>query len=630
MKLNTLAGRTYNDLSQYPVFPWVLSDYESSKIDLSDPRIYRDLRKPVGALDEKRKRLVEERYQLALSTDDPASAFHYGSHYSTAGIVLYYLIRLEPFTFLHTAMQGGKIDHADRLFSSVKETWSNCNSSSADFKELIPEFFYMPEMFQNVNDVDFGVRQNGNNIIDVELPPWANGSRFQFVKFHREALESEFVSANLHSWVDLIFGFKQRGKAAVEAVNCFHYLSYEGNVSLSAIEDEHERKAVTDHILHFGQTPSQLFRRKHPQRSSPFESSIWSDDTLQAKVKYIAGRAKRMIQYSCFAGNRVILVDEAACTHYYRWIAPRSDFSAFTFASPSNSGLSLEYEKSNENLKPHFQSRNTDTNNLFLILTRRRAFVSFGHWDNSVRCYDLDDMQCIQCLSFHKDRITCAAADPQEKMVVTGSRDTTLIVWQVVDSPKGSGKSGQLPVLKANPVHILYGHKDEITAITLSVSLDIVVSASAGGNVIFHTLQNGEYVRQCNLPNQAVPKSLALSKDGMLVIYCGQDLLLYSMTINATLVAAVDIDERVNSFAFTSDNQHIILGGEKGNVSIRQVHDLKLKGKHTGKGVAIRSVMVTPEDCVIAGSQTGDIAVIAPDNTQQQRTNRSSRSWSLY
>merc|ERR1711977_662007 len=64
MKLNTLAGRTFNDLSQYPVFPWILADYESNELDLKDPSIYRDLSKPIGALNEKRKALVEERYNL--------------------------------------------------------------------------------------------------------------------------------------------------------------------------------------------------------------------------------------------------------------------------------------------------------------------------------------------------------------------------------------------------------------------------------------------------------------------------------------------------------------------------------------------------------------------------------------
>lgn len=32
MHLNTLAGRSYNDLMQYPVFPWILADYDSEVI----------------------------------------------------------------------------------------------------------------------------------------------------------------------------------------------------------------------------------------------------------------------------------------------------------------------------------------------------------------------------------------------------------------------------------------------------------------------------------------------------------------------------------------------------------------------------------------------------------------------
>lgn len=47
---------------------------------------------------------------------------------------------------------------------------------------------------------------------DVILPPWAKGSAREFIRKHREALESDFVSDNLHHWIDLIFGYKQRGK----------------------------------------------------------------------------------------------------------------------------------------------------------------------------------------------------------------------------------------------------------------------------------------------------------------------------------------------------------------------------------------------------------------------------------
>lgn len=61
MKLNTIAGRTYNDLSQYPIFPWILKDYTSEQIDLNDPDIYRDLGKPIGVLSKKNEDYVRQK-----------------------------------------------------------------------------------------------------------------------------------------------------------------------------------------------------------------------------------------------------------------------------------------------------------------------------------------------------------------------------------------------------------------------------------------------------------------------------------------------------------------------------------------------------------------------------------------
>lgn len=53
-----------------------------------------------------------------------------------------------------------------------------------------------------------------------------------FIRKHRLALESDHVSSNLHQWIDLIFGHRQQGEAAVEALNVFYYCSYEGAVNL--------------------------------------------------------------------------------------------------------------------------------------------------------------------------------------------------------------------------------------------------------------------------------------------------------------------------------------------------------------------------------------------------------------
>eukprot|EP00965_Chrysotila_dentata_P057901 1919368-Pleurochrysis_carterae.AAC.1 len=65
MELNTYSGRSHNDLNQYPVFPWVLADYTSERLDLCDGASYRDLSKPVGALNEERLAQILERYEQA-------------------------------------------------------------------------------------------------------------------------------------------------------------------------------------------------------------------------------------------------------------------------------------------------------------------------------------------------------------------------------------------------------------------------------------------------------------------------------------------------------------------------------------------------------------------------------------
>src|SRR5208282_3145089 len=122
------------------------------------------------------------------------------------------------------------------------------------------------EFLTNINGYDFGVRQDGSKIDNVNLPPWAKGDPKIFIAKHREALESPYVSKHIHQWIDLVFGYKQRGEAAVEATNVFHHLSYHGAKDLDNIEDPVERLATIGIIHNFGQTPHQVFQRNHPQR----------------------------------------------------------------------------------------------------------------------------------------------------------------------------------------------------------------------------------------------------------------------------------------------------------------------------------------------------------------------------
>ncbi|GMF38763.1 unnamed protein product [Phytophthora fragariaefolia] len=273
--LNTLAGRSFNDITQYPVFPWVIADYTSDFLDLEARDTFRDLSKPMGAVGESRAAQFRERF-MALTqdtdTDGPMGtpAFHYGTHYSCSAYVINYLIRLEPFTALALELQGGAFDHPDRLFRSIPSSWASASRENLqDVRELIPEFFYLPEFLYNANMCKFGTTQSGDEVCHVILPPWAHGDPREFIRLNRRALESKYVSEHLHEWIDLVFGVKQTGQAAVGAQNVFMHFTYEGTVDIDQIADPVMRVAMLAQIENFGQTPSRLFSSPHPQRKVP-------------------------------------------------------------------------------------------------------------------------------------------------------------------------------------------------------------------------------------------------------------------------------------------------------------------------------------------------------------------------
>lgn len=109
-----------------------------------------------------------------------------------------------------------------------------------------------------------GSKQNGDTLNHVILPPWARQDVREFIRVHRQALECDYVSQNLHMWIDLIFGCKQQGNGAVEATNVFHHLFYEGNVDIYNIDDPLKKNATIGFINNFGQIPKQLFKKPHP------------------------------------------------------------------------------------------------------------------------------------------------------------------------------------------------------------------------------------------------------------------------------------------------------------------------------------------------------------------------------
>ncbi|XP_010254571.1 PREDICTED: BEACH domain-containing protein B isoform X2 [Nelumbo nucifera] len=634
MILNTLAGRSYNDLTQYPVFPWVLADYSSEKLDFNKSSTFRDLSKPVGALDMKRFEVFEDRYRNFCDPDIPS--FYYGSHYSSMGIVLFYLLRLEPFTALHRMLQGGKFDHADRLFQSIEGTYRNCLSNTSDVKELIPEFFYMPEFLVNSNSYYLGVKQGGEPLGDVILPPWAKGSPEEFINKNREALESEYVSSNLHNWIDLVFGYKQRGKPAVEAANIFYYLTYEGAVDLETMEDELQRSAIEDQIANFGQTPIQIFRKKHPRRGPPIPiahplyfapgsislTSIISNTTSPPSAVLFVGMLE----------SNIVLVNQGLTMSVKMWLTTQLQSGGnFTFSSSQDPffGIGSDVLSPRKIGSPSAENIELGAQCFATMQTPSENFlISCGNWENSFQVISLNDGRLVQSIRQHKDVVSCVAVTSDGSILATGSYDTTVMVWEVhrakATEKRVRSTQTDLPrkdcVIVETPFHILCGHDDIITCLFVSVELDIVISGSKDGTCVFHTLRKGRYVRSLKHPTGSALSKLVASRHGRIVLYADGDLSLHLYSINGKHIATCESNGRLNCVELSSCGEFLVCAGDQGQIIVRSMNSLEVVRRYDGLGKIITSLTVTPEECFLAGTKDGSLLVYSIENPQLRRT----------
>ena len=457
MKLNMAAGRTYNDIQQYPVFPWVIADYTSQELDLTKPESFRDLSKPIGALNEERLEGFMERYNAMEGGDIPK--FMYGSHYSNVGTVLNYLVRMEPFAELAAKLQGGHFDWADRLFHSIEEAWTRVLTSSGDLKELTPEFFYSPHFLRNMNGLDLGTRQDGTILNDVILPPWASSPE-EFVRINMQALESDYVSEHLSDWIDLIFGYKQRGEEAEKAYNVFYYLTYEGMVDMESITDPEERKAIEAQIANFGQTPSQLFVTPHPKRLSAAEAlaalglKILPGTVLNPQPVATQHSSSLVSLVYREDDKEVLSVDAQGCVSLHKYYA----------AQPGHKLLPFTFQPSDKPVHKYLPSANafpTSARSRVVhsatpmeeqtVLSQMRArlcvdpklqrLFSTGQFDSTVTISSLQGDAAQSRLHYNGRNEeggsslavvgTCIALTEDATEVIVGSREGLVIVWNI-------------------------------------------------------------------------------------------------------------------------------------------------------------------------------------------------------
>ncbi|XP_014249763.1 protein FAN-like isoform X1 [Cimex lectularius] len=577
--LNSQADRTFNDLTQYPVFPWVISDYTSSQLDLSNARSFRDLSKPIGALNLERFQKLKERYD-----EMPPPKFLYGSHYSAPGFVLFYLVRKYPHYML--CLQNGRFDHPDRMFNSISDVWRNVQTNMSDFKELVPEFYDVSnegDFLDNLKGIQFGYRHDGTKVNNVTLPPWAE-DRADFVRKLRDALESDYASAQLHDWIDLIFGYKQRGEEAEKANNVFYYLCYEGSVNLEGIKDWNERHSKEVQIMEFGQVPKQIFTQPHPRRHCAIPPSVSPtgkfENTLIFSLQLII----------CFLVNWRNLEDMAISAEI------SCHKMGVTALSLSSDGRLVASVSSDSTLKIHnaisaTRERSVNLSGLPLtavLILNDSTTVLAGSMDSTLIVYDVECGRIVERVRGHEDAVSCLAWAPPS-LVLTGSWDCSVRVWKL-----------RKPLTSIKPASDLIAqldHDDKIMSIAVNNSYTLLATGTSEGEIFLWSLKSFSIVKSLPGHKEAV-NSIQFSADGTKLVTCSDDrtLKVYDLC-TGTVVFSKCLIQKLKCLAW--DGKTLLIGGAHGSLYLWDLVNVTLVKEIKAHNGAILSICVADDGGVV-------------------------------
>ena len=395
--------------------------------------------------------------------------FCYGSHYSNAMYVSHYLVRIFPYSMTLIEIQGDGFDVADRLFLKLQKSFYTAATEKCDLREIIPEFFTLPEMFLNINNLNLGridvnyykndsqessesSEEQKKDLNEVILPEWCKKSPYLFIEKYRKIFESTMI--NINPWIDLIFGITQRGIKAQKIGNLFLPCTYDGVMNVRfPKEDLLNDRAENEFKMRYfemGVNPCKVFERKNkiiknkPVYQIIETRNVNSETTFpEVKIKYKNNSSKKTLYINSYKNNEDDL------------FVLSSDFSGQKI-NIQESKESKETEKNfimkeiiNYKEFPIKNNINKNIQNKLIIksIYKNEIFIITGFFDGSLLLYKIpnkiskkEESQKIEDKPYHineentikifdKSLITSLEIDKEEKHLIYGTLNGSIIIY---------------------------------------------------------------------------------------------------------------------------------------------------------------------------------------------------------
>ena len=192
-----------------------------------------------------------------------------------------------------------------------------------------------------------------------------------------------------------------------------------------------------------------------------------------------------------------------------------------------------------------------------------------GYWDNSFRilAMNLSKQKSVQIFAHkHKDIITCIAFHKKCSLLLTASRDGSILVWKVRSS------SGQSSLENEDkPVAFLYGNNGAIRCLEVNEHLNVAVACD-GKTLTLYDLPKCRYLRSIAMQRSA--HLIKLSNSGVIVTFSLDNKTIQTFSINGNPLQRKNVMKIVVDMHISSDSEYLFLAIDSTLIVLR-LFDLK-------------------------------------------------------
>ena len=246
----------------------------------------------------------------------------------------------------------------------------------------------------------------------------------------------------------------------------------------------------------------------------------------------------------------------------------------------------------------------------FVAFHVARAVAMCGFWDNSFKVFAADSGRLLQSCFEHGDVVTALCVSSDNTILVSGSQDAVMYVWDVRSAAGG---------LELQRRAMLVGHEHTIACVAVDKGQDMVVSGSHG-LLLIHTLA-GDLLHAVT-PPLLKPHSLAVSPNGSCVAFfrdrAAPTLMLLHM--NGRVLSTVAAGEHVTAMLVSRNGDFVVTGGFGQRVYVRRATDLQLVCEYAPCGAAVRSLCFAGnESAIVAALSSGELVTFEADAAAWQQ-----------